>query len=146
MGVTTIAENAGRFLAVFGIVALVTMTGVSVYKATLVDDVYEGMDTFQGTTATGMPNPSTSDDPEVLRDWQNAQTIDSWATSMGRLGVGSLLSGIILLFAVVVYRGVKRVGVGLPHLLEAYHAAQTDGDPDGARLPQDDVDLPFGGS
>lgn len=145
MSITTIAENLGRFFAVFGIFIVLGMMGVSIYQATLVNDVYGNVETFQGTTPTGAPDPATSSDPEVREDWQNAMTIQGWTATARLLGLGSILTGIILFFAVVIYRGVKVVSKVMPHFVQGYLGAKTG---ELKQLPgytDDDISLPFGG-
>lgn len=145
MSLTTVAENLGRFFAVFGFVVLLSMMGVSIYKATLVDDVYDHQDTFQGTTPAGEPNPATSSDPQVRQDWQDAMTIQGWEGTMRFVGLGSILTGIILFFAVVIYRGVKVMTKVMPHFIQGYLGANEGETRPLPGYTDRDIDLPFGG-
>lgn len=145
MNLTTVAENLGRFFAVFGFVVVLSMMGVSIYKATLVNDVYAQQETFQGTTPTGAPSPATSTNPEVREDWQNAMTIKGWEGTARLLGLGSILTGIILFFAIVIYRGVKAMTRIMPYLWQGYLGGQTGEVKAVDARKEFDIELPFGG-
>lgn len=144
MSLTTVAENTARFMAVFGLFVVVGMLGVGIYQATLVDDVYDQLEPNQ-LQDNGQPKPAAFQSTEVRDDWQTAMTIQGWSRPVLLLGLGSILVGIILNFAVVIYTDVKAMSYGLPELWQGYLAAQT-----GEPIPvenrvDDDVELPFGG-
>lgn len=143
VSLTTVSENIARFLAIFGITAVVAMVGVGVYQATLVDDVYEEIGPDQ-LTDDGTPDPAQLSGG-AKADWQDAMTIQGWSQPVLLLGLGSILTAIILTFAIVIYRGVKTMGEGLPEFWRAYLNMQTGQNNAVPDRVDDDVELPFGG-
>lgn len=144
MSLTTLSENVARFLAIFGIFVVLTMVAVGVYQAVLLDDVYSEISPSQ-LDENGDPNPAAIDDPQVRSDYQDAQTIAGWVQPAAFLGLGSLLTAIILTFAIVIYRGVKTMGTAFPAFWKAYLAAKTGEQIEVPDRVDDDISLPFGG-
>lgn len=144
MSLTTWSENIARFLMVFGLVVVVTMVGVGIYKATLVDDVYDNPQAWE-PQANGEPDPATFSDAEVRGDWQDVKTIEGWERPLSFLGLGSILTAIILTFAISIYRGVKVMRTVFPAFWERYLARMTGRETDAPDRFDDDVPLPFGG-
>lgn len=144
VSVTTVSETVARFFAVFGLFVVLTMVGVGIYQAVLLDGVYDeiGPDQLQ---ENGQPDPAALTDPEVRGDYQDVRTIDGWTQPMLLLGLGSILTGIILTFAVVIYRGVKTISSGMPSFIQRYMAGQTGSEVSVENRVDDDVELPFGG-
>lgn len=144
MSLTTASENVSRFLAVFGIFALLTLVGTGIYQAVLLDDVYDNIGPDQ-LDDEGMPDAASISDPEVREDLQNAMTVRGWTQPVGLLALGSILTAIILNFAVVVYRGVKTVTKVMPRFVQGYEAANRGERHELPGFSDEDVELPFGG-
>lgn len=144
MSLTTVAENLSRFLAFFGFFLVLGLVGAGVYQAVLLDDVYDNIGPDQ-LDDEGTPDAAQISDPDVRGDLQDAMTIQGWIQPVGLLGLGSLLGGIILNFAVVIYRGVKTVTKVMPRFVQGYEAANRGTLEQLPGYSDENVQLPFGG-
>lgn len=125
MSLATKAETGSQFLMTFGLTLLVGALVAGIVQASLVGDVYERSDTFEGAMdAQGNPNPAASSSEEVQKDWQDAQTIAAWQVTLQRAGVGALLASIFLTFGVAIFRGVRVLNGVLPAFWDGYHRGQ----------------------
>lgn len=144
MSLTTISENVARFLGVFGLFTVLTLLGVGIWQAATLGGVYDAIEPSQLDEA-GNPDPAAIGDAQVREDLQNVQTVEGWMQPVGLLGLGSILTSIILTFAIVIYRGVKTMGTAFPEFWKAYLAETTGRGVEVEDRVEDDVPLPFGG-
>lgn len=144
MSFTTISETIARFLAVFGLFVVIGVLAAGVWQAVLVSDVYNATEPSQ-LDQDGHPDAAAIDDPDVRRDWQDAQTIASWIQPAGVLGLGSILTAILLTFGTVIYRGVDTMGSVFPRFWQGYLTARTGRDTATPDRDESGVTPPFGG-
>lgn len=119
MSKATAAQNLSRFLMVFGFVVVIASVGVSLQKWAIIQDVWDRSETFQNPT-----DPSTSTSDAVQADLQDVRTLAAWETNARLLGIGSLLTGILITFRMGICSAAGTVKAGLPKFWQAYFAAR----------------------
>lgn len=128
MSKSTKMQNAARFFMFFGLFTVLVSFGVAVQHWTLVQDVWDRSDTFEEPL-----DPASTTDDAVRSDWQDAQTIAGWASTLGLLGLASLLFSIILTFYYGIFGNARVVRAVLPRFWQAYLRAKTGRDDAGLR-------------
>lgn len=141
MSSATASQNIARYLMWFGFIAIVASVAVSGVKLALIQDVYDELEAEDLNPVTGQPMPALFDAEEgerpaegmtedqaqetTLATWQDVMTITPWENALRFLGLASLLTAILVIFRMSIFKNAEVVQVAMPRFWQAFLAAST---------------------